>query len=113
MLFDWQPITTGNIITGVVGLVALFSLWYLIRGFGQSRRSVDLAISESKFRNRPWLGVTGCEYLSASKELEVRYQNIGTLPAYNLVLTLTTDEDTPRVSIVSFSARPPPRSRRP
>jgi len=113
MLFDLQPITTGDIITGAVGLVAIGTLWYLYRGFGVSRGSAEaaqktaeiaqqtaeLALSDSESRNRPWMTLIHCGVLDNSGSLEndvlfLGFKNAGVLPARNVSLSLEFHVDT-------------------
>ena len=100
-MFDWQPITTENIIGAAVGVVAIITMIFLILGFKESRKSseaaqksaeiaqqtADLALSDSKSRNRPWMMLKACEVLDNSDKvkepdlLSLDFTNIGVMPA--------------------------------
>lgn len=108
MLFDWQPITTENIIGAAVGIVATITMIFLILGFRESRKSAEaaqrsakiaqqtaeLALSDSDSRNRPWIMLNDCGLRDNSESLDhdvlsLDFKNVGMMPARNVGLSLS------------------------
>ncbi len=76
--------------------VAVIAILFAILSFQISRRAIENSERESNLRIRPWVGILDIQYLADTatglrdaEVLNIKYHNVGSLPAHNLKLQLT------------------------
>jgi len=97
--WGWNPSTIQVVISSVVGLgtLVLLAIVYLGTQAGQrsakaAQDSADVLAKDADARTRPWLGLSVAEFTTSNAKgddrIEIQYQNVGVLPAQDVVLSI-------------------------